>query len=31
MTPELASVDAVRSGLTQANACGLHPAHGQLK
>jgi hypothetical protein len=29
--PELTSVEAVRSGLTQAEACGLHPAHGQLE
>ncbi len=31
LTPELTSVEAVRSGLTQAEACGLHPAPGQLK
>jgi para-nitrobenzyl esterase len=31
LIPKLTSVEAVRSGLTQAEACGLHPAHGQLK
>jgi len=29
--PELTSVETVRSGLTQAEACGLHPAHAQLE
>ena len=31
LPPELTSDEAVRSGLTQAEACGLHPARGQLK
>jgi hypothetical protein len=31
LTPELTSAEAVRSGLTQAEACGLHPAHSQLE
>jgi hypothetical protein len=31
LIPELTWVDAVRSGPTQAEACGLHPARGQLK
>ena len=29
LTPELTSVDPVRPGLTQAEACGLHPAQHQ--
>jgi hypothetical protein len=31
LTPELISVDPVRPGLTQAEACGLHPAQHQHK
>ena len=31
LPPGLTSVECVRSGLTQADACGLHPAYGQLK
>jgi hypothetical protein len=31
LTPELTSHETIHSGLTQAEACGLHPARGQLK
>jgi len=30
LTPDLTSVEIVRSGLAQAEACGLQPAHAQL-
>jgi hypothetical protein len=30
LPPELRLIEAVRSGLTQAEACGLHPAKGHF-